>query len=77
MDKGLPGYAAIYCSIYLFYDIYCIFNKYLPYHLEVEVTKRKNRVWLFGMAGEGGFMLDVFWGLFFDVFLAKTELQPQ
>ena len=50
----LRGYAAIYCSIYLFYDIYCIFNKYLPYHLEVEATKRKNRVWLFGMAGEGG-----------------------
>ena len=53
--KGLPGYAAIYCSIYLFYDIYCIFNKYLPYHLEVEAAQSiKTEYGFLGWRGRGG-----------------------
>ena len=42
--------------------------------MSVEVAKRENGKWFFGAAREGGFTLDEFWGWFFDVFLAKTEL---
>jgi hypothetical protein len=41
----------------------------------VEVTNCKNKLSFFGTAREGGFTLDVFLEHFFDIFLAKTELQ--
>jgi hypothetical protein len=62
-------------SIYLFYLTYTVYliNIFItPFSLCG--SKHKNKGWLFGMAGEGGFTLDVFLGLFFDMFLAKTEL---
>jgi hypothetical protein len=60
--------------------IYTIFNIYI-YHtlasVEVsEVMKCKNGAWLFGTAGEGGFTLDQFLRLFFDVFLTNLNYKP-